>query len=643
MAVAYHYCDFSNPHSLDPCEIVGCLLRQLASQTGNIPPAIQDLYHKCSGQRPQLTMLCEVLEAVIAQVFETTYLVIDGIDESPNRQVLLDKVRKLGKASDTTDRLRILLASRPEYDIRQALSEVPSFSIEHRHVEHDMETHVRAELAKMPKLRAMPVHAQEDLIVNLVERSEGMFRWIQCQLDTLRKLRTPQGVNQALQALPAGLDGTYDRILSSLNEGDHEYVLRMLQWLVDSERPLSVAELAEAIALNPNKDRLDPAERLIVPEEVFELCGSLIRADEDQNIVLAHYSVKEYLLSARLAAKEQSLAKFALQVDSSRRHVSMCLVSYALSIGLKVQQLAQHMLDEDEFPLISYARNADVSRFQDFDAMCKWMGRHLFANETGDKDWMILLDFVKAPARQKSNHFVGRFAQRVLQLALMCFWNGRMAQDNAAMNGSNVLDSVKKVAGIFVRLQRAWDDPRNVNEVSWLYGSGFSSISPLCSAASFNFEHVVRFLLENGAMVDGIASLQYAGNPLLRAVYRGNKEIVRTLTEFGANLNIRSPRRDYTTPFTAAAAHSGELVKYLLDDYDTDTNVVSAYGRTIVSSDFLDQVPATSPDSDCLHSITGQSTIRRLAKICNRSRGALRLYENVKLTSSIPRASTLPY
>ena len=55
----------------------------------------------------------------------------------------------------------------------------------------------------------------------------------------------------------------------------------MLRWLVGSERPLSSRELAEAIGLNPARDRLDPAERLIVPEEILELCSSLNRIEED--------------------------------------------------------------------------------------------------------------------------------------------------------------------------------------------------------------------------------------------------------------------------------------------------------------------------------------------------------------------------
>jgi hypothetical protein len=108
---------------------------------------------------------------------------------------------------------------------------------------------------------------------------------------------------------------------------------------VGSERSLSFRELTEAIALNPNKDRLDPNERLTVPEDIFELRGSLIRIEEDRTIVLAHFSVKEYLMSTQLAGEEHRLAKFPLQADTSRRHVLMCILSYVVDIGLRVESL----------------------------------------------------------------------------------------------------------------------------------------------------------------------------------------------------------------------------------------------------------------------------------------------------------------
>lgn len=318
-------------------------------------------------------MLFNVLDDIIKETFETTYLIIDGLDESPNRRLFLDGMQELCKASDNTQSLRVLLSSRPEYDIRQALSTVPSFSIKPWRIELDIETHVRAELARIPKFQAIPVSLQEDLISDLVKRADGMFRWVHCQLDSLRRIRTPQALKHALQALPAGLDDTYDRILRSINEEDHNHVLRMLHLLVGSERQLSSGELAEAIALNPEKDRLDPDERLILPEEIFELCGSLIRIEEDQTIVLAQFSVKEYLLSDRLAGKDYRLAKFALQADYSNRYVTMSILSYVLSLSLTVQSFQQDVLSQEDFPLTPYLRHVKKSRFLDFDAIDPWM------------------------------------------------------------------------------------------------------------------------------------------------------------------------------------------------------------------------------------------------------------------------------
>lgn len=339
----------------------------------HMPVAIKSLY--LSGQSPQLDMFFHLLDLVTKQNFEATYLVVDGLDESPDRRLFLDGIQQLCQEHRPTESLKILLSSRPEYDIRQTLSMTPFITIQPQHVKSDMETHVRAELAKMPQLRAMPDIAQEDLITDLVSCAAGMFRWISCQVDALRNVRTPQALKEALRTLPAGLDETYDRILNSVRDDDTEYVLRVLHWLIDAERPLCFNELAEAVALNPQKELLDPAERLLVPEEIFELCGSLIRVEEDQTVVLAHLSVKD-LLSGRLQARNPTLAKFALRSDHSRQHVSVCMLSYVLTIGLRIQSLKEVALNEEEFPLLSYTRLADISCFRDFNAVHIWMIRH---------------------------------------------------------------------------------------------------------------------------------------------------------------------------------------------------------------------------------------------------------------------------
>ena len=262
----------------------------------------------------------------------------------------------------------------------------------------------------------------------------------------------------------------------------------------------------------------------------------------------------------------------------------MCTLSYAISIGIRVRNLQQEVLNEEEFPLISYVRLTEFSRFQDFEAMNLWMKRHLFTDESKDHEWLHLIDYVEAPARYKSNYGIAWFVQRVLQGALMCFWNGHMMQHNVPEKGSNVMkSSLQRVSNMFLHLQGTWENLKNAGGVSQYRGCGFATVSPLCAAAAFNFEHVMRFLLAHGALVDGIPSLYYMGNPLLQALRHGNEGIVRFLVEFGANINIRSPHTPNSTALTSAAQCSPDLVRYLIEELKLDTNMPDICGRTIVS------------------------------------------------------------
>ncbi|KAF1982684.1 hypothetical protein K402DRAFT_457189 [Aulographum hederae CBS 113979] len=569
--------------TLDPCQIVGSIIRQLAGQMDNLPPAIRKLYNECSGRSPQLDKLLGVLEEIVAQSSMTAFVILDGLDESPNRDLLLRGMRRICENTGSTSRLRVLLSSRSEQDIKQALASIPAFSIKAQHNHHDMEIHVRAELGNLPRIRAMPASAQDALLSDLVARANGMFRWIQCQLDTLKKARTRQALSFSLQNLPPGLDETYDRILKSIDEADHKYVRRMLYWMIGSGRPLSLEELAEAIALNPDKDRLDVTERLLVPEEIFELCGSLIRVADDQTIVLAHFSVQEYLMSDRLTDKEPSLAQFAIQEIQSRQHVASCILSYVVSIGLRVQSLQQDILDEAEFPMISYMRSVHNSFFREFDIFYPWIKKHLFPESENQAQWLHL-NRVRDTEVNLASWEVASTGIRLLQCALMCFWNGPSSSSHYKFQLESIVATKAKerVKNLFIHMQRVWESAENHDDAfRRRYDFGYAEFSPLCGTASFGFDRAMRDLLENGASVDGDASINFMDNPLIRAVDGGNEGIVHTLREYGADKNIRASYCFLSTALVALNEDSPELAEYLVEDWQLDTNIMDIYGRTI--------------------------------------------------------------
>jgi hypothetical protein len=80
--------------------------------------------------------------------------------------------------------------------------------------------------------------------------NDARFRWAVCQLDALGKCVNRKMLHEALAGLPPNLNQTYDRILCAIAAEDAEYAVRVLLWLTFSNRPLTVDEVAEAIAID---------------------------------------------------------------------------------------------------------------------------------------------------------------------------------------------------------------------------------------------------------------------------------------------------------------------------------------------------------------------------------------------------------
>jgi hypothetical protein len=97
---------------------------------------------------------------------------------------------------------------------------------------------------------------------------------------------------------------TYDRILCAISEEDSEYAIRVLRWLAVSARPLHLEEVAEIVAIDIDREPVfEPDEILEDPLDILSICSSLISITLQETppfqqvVVLAHYSVKEYLVS----------------------------------------------------------------------------------------------------------------------------------------------------------------------------------------------------------------------------------------------------------------------------------------------------------------------------------------------------------
>jgi hypothetical protein len=145
----------------------------------------------------------------------------------------------------------------------------------------------------------------------------------------------PQNVQHVLRELPKSLDETYERMLKGIGTANRRQAHRLLQCLTVATRPLRVEELAEILALDFDKAKdgipaLNTDWRWDDQQQcVLSTCSSLIVIVDgiDDNfsscrvVQFAHFSVKEFLTSDRVADPNADISHFHIGLEPA--HTAM--------------------------------------------------------------------------------------------------------------------------------------------------------------------------------------------------------------------------------------------------------------------------------------------------------------------------------
>jgi hypothetical protein len=95
-AIAYFYFDFQNRDKQQTHDLLRSLIAQLSNRRTQIPVALEQLYSSCQSTHrlPDLDDLMTTLEYIL-QEFRHTYIIIDALDESTEREVLLKMIQTM--------------------------------------------------------------------------------------------------------------------------------------------------------------------------------------------------------------------------------------------------------------------------------------------------------------------------------------------------------------------------------------------------------------------------------------------------------------------------------------------------------------------------------------------------------------------
>ena len=182
------------------------------------------------------------------------------------------------------------------------------------------------------------------------------FRWVQCQLDLLSRLRTPGAVRKALTSLPPTLDKTYEEMLGRIDgEEDRALTKQILEVLAFTLRPLTLSDVCEILQITPGMPRLDESKCLTQPTDILSICGSLLNHNKRADIVtLAHHSVKSYLVSVL----RDNVAYFQLNEQEGHRSLASYCLTYLSFDAFSVDRSDPTYAAESLYPkskFLSYA------------------------------------------------------------------------------------------------------------------------------------------------------------------------------------------------------------------------------------------------------------------------------------------------
>ncbi|KAK1579135.1 LOW QUALITY PROTEIN: uncharacterized protein LY79DRAFT_593036 [Colletotrichum navitas] len=541
--------DFSDTAKQNLDDLLRSLIFKLYNHGGEAVNELDSLFNSCQSpqgqQQPETTALANTLHAMMKRS-KKIYIVLDALDECTMREKLLVWIENIVSNPDF-NHVQLLATSRPEEEFRRSIpvwiGEDSCKELNKESVTIDIIAYIEDRLQRSPEFKK--------------------FRWAACQLDSLEACLDREGIEAALQALPRDLNETYSRILQQIPQQRKMRAIRLLQFLVHSDRPLRLEEAVDVVAVRLDNGQrfFDAEDRLPCPADIMRFCPSLVSITrvrvsylpgEVEEVQLAHFSVKEYLIHYGVEGFRHVEASISITHTCLTYLTSMAKEAIRITHARSTNVTSISEKEEEEevtvcrvitqcFPLAIYATGVWMNHAKLAECVDEVVAAatvNFFCNTTTLEQWTRVFQ----PDRENLTFLAPRF-QRPGCTEPSCLYF-------ACLGG--LTETAKQLI-----LKGA-----DVNTQGGLYGSA------LWDACFRGHKEVVQLLLSNGADVN--AKGGHHGNALRAACFGGNIEVVQLLLSNGADVNDQGHRYGSALQAASYAGHI-EVVQLLLRQVDVDS------------------------------------------------------------------------
>ena len=330
-------------------------------------------------------------------------------------------------------------------------------------------------------------------------------------------------------------------------------------------RPLGVEELAEVLAVDfdvgEGTPKLNPSWRWEDQERaLLTSCSALIAIVDtgDSRVVqFSHFSVKEYLTSARLATSSQDVTRYHVALKPAHMILAQACVSVLLQLDGRDEQ------DDvgKDAPLGRYAAEYWVrhAQFEDVVSHIKGMEDLFDLDKPYFAAWRQLHDIdIRHPHPSVFFQFT-------------CF---QKYGANTPLYYAALCGFAKLVEQLIVKY------PQHVNAIGGFY------MTPAVAALAGRHFQVAEVLHHNGSSVEPRGLFE--NTPLDSAALYGDLEMVQVLLGYGVDVNVQSNGGITPLEFASRDLRNDPRVAQLLIEHGADPNIRCMGGFTPLHSALSD-------------------------------------------------------
>ncbi|KAJ5721536.1 uncharacterized protein N7483_009470 [Penicillium malachiteum] len=535
--MAFFYCSRKQGtnEANSPKAVLRSILRQLAWSKTNlsVAPIVKESYRQWQqdqgyGGRELLADDCiKLLNQLIASNNHTT-IIIDALDECSDFDELLSNLEEIMVAGQ--GRVRFLLSSRMHVPVQDVFPDNVRIEVgldNKDDIELFIKTKIEQNQRRLDQCKSSAL--KHRIIKTLSDRAQGMFRWVELQLDIFfsskSKIRRPDVFRKKLETLESGsgipeLEEVYDEIydMNVSTDEDRSAAERTLKWIMCSRGPLSIEILVKAVSLGSNGD----PDEAVDEDYILAICSNFIIIDHNQMVQFAHLSVREYLVSGLKHRYTTANANTQGDADATERDGFLQYTALYWPF-----HYSQALVDDEKGQPLENLVSKLLSPGEPSDGFTTCL--QIWADVLEEVDTRELYPRIKASLNPtKSPVFTA------------CAW------------------------GFYGVLQKALSAAFNLDE------RNDDGDTALAVATSFNHIEIMTLLLENGADANAIGSKG------------GSLEAVKLLIHHGADVTkaIKGPINDKWTPLHLATCREFEDIALLLLEKGASINAKTKSGST---------------------------------------------------------------